>query len=402
MTFMGLDLNSSRVRAMCGVANLSRPVLLDDGERDLPLAVSLERRRAEAGRAGVQLCRQLPHLACLDFLAHLGTPREWKAGRHRLDAGRALTLVLEKLHPFCAGVQGVALTLPAYLTRTQAGLLATLLAKVRIPLLGSVTAPLAAVWTAHQQEPWRGLAVVLDADDHALTCTAVAADESGGSRQARVLVEQVMPALGVRAWKERLLDGIADRCIRQSRRDPRDSAVAEQALYDQLDEACAACRQGQTLEFGIQAEHWYQNLRLPPQEFVTFCAPLVRRTLEVIHRVLEAVQAEEPPAVILVSAAASRLPGLTAMLCEQTGEGTAVTVLSADAAAKAAHELAGRWQSGALPSGHVDVAVPLGRRSLDSYVQAAKSALRNGHTKLPVRGPKLAQPDDDFSVTIDD
>ena len=41
---------------------------------------------------------------------------------------------------------------------------------------------------------------------------------------------------------------VADRCIRQSRRDPRDSASAEQALYDQLEDALESAAKGKTVD----------------------------------------------------------------------------------------------------------------------------------------------------------
>jgi len=405
MTLMGLDLNAGRVRGLCGPAGVPRPVLLNGNDRELPLAVSLEGRKAEVGRAGVAVCRRLPHLACVDFLPQLGEQREWQAGRHRIDAGKALTLVLEKLQPACVGVRGLALALPAYLMRPQAGLIAGLCTRQKLPILGSVAAPLALAWSAHHHAPWRGLAAILDADDHALTWSAIAADDSASPRQARVLLERTLPKLGGRAWKERLLNAVADRCIRQSRRDLRDSAEAEQTLFDQLDDAFDACGRGQMMELAIQAAHWYQNLILAPQEIVGFCSPLIHKTIEALSGLLKAAQAESLPALVLVSASAGRLPGLVSALREHTGTGTSVTVLPADAAARAAHELAGRWHSGALPSGHADVALPLARRAEEVPPASKPTSTDRGNTKLPLRGSKLvqaAQDDDDFSVGIDE
>src|SRR5436305_841609 len=80
----------------------------------------------------------------------------------------------------------------------------------------------AAALAGHADQPWSNLALVVDVDDHALTWGAVAAEEGW----ARLVDFRAAPQLGLRAWKDRLLDAIADRCVRQSRRDPRDSAVA--------------------------------------------------------------------------------------------------------------------------------------------------------------------------------
>jgi len=373
--------------------------MLDGKERDLPLAVSLEKRRPQVGRAGRDLCRRLPHLVCRDFLAALGDSRPLQAGRHRLDAARAMTLVLDRLRPACSGVRGLGVALPAYLNREQAELFSTLLAKARLPLLVSVTTPLAVAHAAYSHQPWCGLGLVLDADEHALTWTALACDKPSTSPQIRALVTQSLPALSVRAWKERLLDGIADRCIRQSRRDFRDSAEAEQTLYDRLDDAMQLCGQGQAVELAILAAHWYQSLTVPANDLIGYCTPLLRRTMEGLHALLEAAHADGPPAVILVTPEAGRLPGLLPTLEQHTGEPTAVTLLAPDSVARAVHELAACWRQGALPVEHRDVALPMQRPSVPPENAPAKSKLNQ--TKLPRRS-KLQPAEDDFSVTIDE
>src|SRR5207248_1328367 len=80
-------------------------------------------------------------------------------------------------------------------------------------------------------------AVVLDADDHALSAAVVVAD----GEQLSVHSAQCWPHLNLRVWNGCLVDAVADRCIRQSRRDPRDTAAAEQALYEQIDESLDSC-----------------------------------------------------------------------------------------------------------------------------------------------------------------
>src|SRR5207245_2221920 len=93
--------------------------------------------------------------------------------------------------------------------------------------------------------------------------------------QARLLHTQALPRLGLRAWKERLLNAVADRCVRQSRRDPRDSAEAEQGLYEQLDEAMENARLGQPIELTIQSAHWFQGLTLRDADLLGACAALL-------------------------------------------------------------------------------------------------------------------------------
>jgi hypothetical protein len=377
---IGFDLNATRVRAVGGPsADVAFCLPLDGEHDDLPLALSLQGRHPEVGRAGLALCRRSPHLVCLDFLAHLDAPRQWKAGRHCLDAGQALALVLQRLQPLSQSAHAVAFAVPAYLTPDQVNLVAAAARKARLPAAGTVSAPLASALSAYAERPWFGTAVVVDVDDHALTLMTLTA----GNGLAQVLDTRVLPHLNLRLWKERLLAAVADRCIRQSRRDPRDSAVAEQALYENLEEAFDACRQGRMIELVVQTPQWYQNLIFQPEEVVQFCAPLARPVVEVVEAARAASRPNEPPRVVLLTAAAGRLPGLVARLQDSLGEpgpeeelpppsdfGEAlvremdaepplVTVLSAEAAARAAQALAARFLRRELAPGHLGLRAPV-------------------------------------------
>jgi hypothetical protein len=170
-------------------------------------------------------------------------------------------------------------------------------------------------------------------------------------------VVQSIPALGARAWKDRLIDGIADCCIRQSRRDPRESADAEQGLYDQLDHALEAYRQGKMVELVVQAGNWFQNLFLPPADLAALCGGMVRQVVGSLRPLLSAAQADGPPQVVLASAAVARVPGVLLALQEQLGANTRVEAFPADAIAQASHELAESWKS--IGAGHHDAAMPL-------------------------------------------
>src|SRR5439155_2653462 len=97
--------------------------------------------------------------------------------RHRLDAARAVTLVCEHLRDTCAGAKGVVLATPGYLSPAQAVELGHLAAKAKLPVVASVASPLAAVLAAQAQQPFLGLAFVVDVDDHALTLAAVEVEE---------------------------------------------------------------------------------------------------------------------------------------------------------------------------------------------------------------------------------
>jgi hypothetical protein len=380
-TLTAVDLDATRARAVRGPADAVPRLLPLSDEGDLPLALSLEGRRPDLGRAGQAILRQSPHLVCHDFLAALGTPTVWSAGRHKLDAARALAILCDHLRE-CCGDGGVCLALPGYLSSTQANLVQNAARKARLALLGTVTAPVAAALAAHEHHPWLGLALVLDADDHALTAAAVMADED----QARLLRVQPFPRLSLLAWKARLLDVVAERCVRHSRRDPRDSAPAEQSLFDQFDGVFDRCRHGQVAEVSVRAAAWFQNLFLPPDEVKAACSRLLRQTLNEVQDFLAETAFQGPRRVILTDAAA-RLPGLEALLrdwvadlvppapvavaveedAEDFGEDlvpeslepAALVCLPPDAVVCQTHALAARFHDGSLPREHLELAAPL-------------------------------------------
>src|SRR5260370_38869308 len=109
-TLIGLDLNTTRARAVHGPAQaLPRLLPLAGTADDLPMVLSLQGRQAEVGQAGAALCRLLPHLACLDFLAHVAEPRAWMAGRLRLDALKRRIHVFARLWPVTSAALDVVL-----------------------------------------------------------------------------------------------------------------------------------------------------------------------------------------------------------------------------------------------------------------------------------------------------
>jgi hypothetical protein len=384
MTLIGLDLNATRARAVAAAAGEApQPADLDSPCADLALTLSLEGDRIEVGAGGLRLARRSPHLAQLAFLPELGQPRPASA-RRLLDGTSATALALTRLEERCHPCQGAVFAVPPYLSTPQVGLLFGLSEEAGLPLLGAVSAPLASALAARATRDWAGTAVLLDADDHALSVSALAPVDG----ELQLLETRVLARLGLRAWTERLLNALADRCILQSRRDPRDCPAAEQGLFEQLGEVMAACREGRQVGVEFQAARWYQSLVLAPEDTVAFCAGLARQALAEVADVCTAPWPTGAPGLVLVTADAARMPGLVAGLeasvadwraaavaahaappapCGDFGEGlldaededAAVEVLASDAAARAAHALAVLFARGDLPPGYLDVAVPL-------------------------------------------
>ncbi|MFL5340529.1 MAG: hypothetical protein ACJ8F7_10300 [Gemmataceae bacterium] len=370
---LGLDVNSSRLRAVsCETGRPPRPVFLDDPHEELPLAVGLERPVPEVGRAALGLAKRLPHLACFDFLADLGQPREWKAGKHRLTATGLLSLAFDRLHAACPRPDNVTLVLPTYLNTPKVTSLVTLLNKAGLPVRGSAALPLALVAACDPSQARPRLALVVDADDHALTGALVQC-EAG---QARLTGTAAQPRLNVRIWKEKLLNALADRCVRTCRRDPRDTPTADQALYEQIDDALDRLRAGQKATLSVRGANWYQDLVQQADDFDGYCAALVKQAVALLAELAQ--QATEPPGAVWLTHAAGRLPGLVAALHDHTAEGADVTVLPADAGARAAVALAARWSRDELPRTHLDgsVLLPEGQGRLRDTGTASFRAFR--------------------------
>lgn len=383
---LGIDLNASRARAATGRASRNRILLLDDPHPDLPLAISLENRSPQLGRAGLSLVRRMPHLTCTNHLPFIGQPHEWKAGRHRLDALGAAALVFEKLLPHCNIYDSIYFGLPTYLTVPQAARLSTVASKARFPLKGTATASLALVADritaqnarlAKEETPEddQSLAllkpakagqpfdiVVVDADDHALTVNLIRVEPS----HVAFVASSVLPRLSARLWKDRLLDSLADRCVRACRRDPRDSAEAEQVLYEQIDDCLDRIRFGQKISLTVRSAHWFQDLVLRADEFEGFCTTLARDATTCVTDLVTSAALPEPPRAVWMTHEASRLPGLGRALHRSMAERTNVGVLRPEAIAVSMAGLGERWQAGDLPNTHLDTAIPIALRALES------------------------------------
>ncbi len=307
MTLIGVDLNATRARAVYGPSHsFPLPLKLEEEQRDLPLAVSLAERKPVVGRPGLALCRSQPHLTALDFLAHLGEPRQWSAGRHRLDSTALLGLVLDRLNRSLVRPEGVAMAVPAYLLDAQLTQINQLADKVQLPLLTTLPSPLAAARWAFQRHPWNGIGLVGDVDGASFTWSAVVAEGT----QARLLEVQSFPRLNRNAWLMRLLDGVAGRCIRLSRRDPRQVPETEQLLFDRLSGLLEAPVGSRLVEMSLRTSQWSQHLLVQPAELSGCCAALIRQTTEAMRECSMALPAHAPVRMVLLTASAGSLPGL--------------------------------------------------------------------------------------------
>lgn len=368
---VGIDLTASRARAASLGATKIRSLVLDDPSDELLLFLAGDRRLPEVGRAAYSVCRTAPHVVCSNFLPSLGQPREWKIGRHVVTPESALELVFAKIRAAVASEsEATTLLVPSYLAPNQVAKAVVLAARAKLPLKGTASAALAvaaeragavlsgkpaAAGVVPMRPSSGGAAVVIDADEFALSASVVAVTRD----QVRVAGSACWPRLGVKVWKEKLLDAVADRCVRLCRRDPRDSADAEQALFEQLDDALDRARAGQRVSLSVRTAHWYQDVAQQPDEFDGYCTGLARPAAEAIRELVSGSGLAVPPRTVWLTHEAGRLPGLAKAVHLNSPEGTAVDVLAPGAVAHAAAGLVARWLSGELPRQHLDTSMPL-------------------------------------------
>ncbi len=380
MTLFGLDLNASRARAVAGApGDHALPVALEPPHAEMPLALYQDSGRPQVGTAALRQCRRTPHLVRSGLLPTLAATPDGPTA-----SDMALSLALRELAEVCKRLGGGVIAVPAYLEAGQLERLFFLAECAGLPLLGGLASPLALALAAHAEQGWAGAALVIEVDEHALTVAHVAAVEG----QAHLAEVRSVPRLGLRTWRGRLLNAIADRCILQSRRDPRECPEAEQSLFDQLASVWESCGHGRAVTVGLQAGSWYQNVVLQPEDVCAAVALLVRLTVEQVAEAFATTQAEATPGALFLSATAGRLPGLLAALharfgldgpkkdqrtvpgaTEDFGEGLleieeaalplTLQVLGPDAVGRAAHRLAADFVRGDLPRGYLQVSAPL-------------------------------------------
>lgn len=356
LRLVGVDMDATRARAVVAGEGKPRPVLLDELGEDLPLFLQLDERTPVIGSAAVAEYRTSPHRICSNFLGALGIPQEWRGARHSLSPESATKLILEKLSgPLSAETDSAGLALPAYLSVAQARTLLGLVQEARLPIRGSASAPLAIA--AHRSGTLNGPATVLivDVDEFALSGAVVQIQPN----DIRLLASAHWPQASLRNWKNRLIDGMADHCVQTCRRDPRDSAEAEQGMYDQLETFLEQARTGQRSIMQIRGEHWFQDLSHDPAQVERYCTNLVKIAGEGLKQLLLSASLQKPPEAVWLSHTAGRLPGLAAKLYQYSPEETAVSILPRNAAAEAVAALLPRWLQSSLPKLHLDSIIPL-------------------------------------------
>lgn len=393
---LGLDVTASRIRAIAVAGGHMNPVTLDSQFDELALFINLEPRTPAVGRSGYAIARKHPHLVCTNYLPQLGQAREWRGSRATLTPESALVATFDKLRgPITAEADGAVLVLPSYLVAPQVKTLRELAAKAKLPIVGTASAPLAlashrAVSILKPKKPstsekasdgssWvvpirpqgagPGDVVIVDVDEYALSAAVVNVQ----ANEVRLSSLAAWPKLSLKSWKDRLIDSLSDRCVRLCRRDPRDSADAEQALFEQLDPAMEKIRHAQAVTLTVRGEKWYQDLVQQPTDFDSHCTALIKSASDSLRDLLTNARRGSPPRAVWLTDTAAKLPGLAAAIFQNSSEQTEVAVLPPDAVTEAAAALHARWQAETLPRVHLDGVIALEIAKLKAETRTQKS-----------------------------
>ena len=179
---------------------------------------------------------------------------------------------------------------------------------------------------------------------------------------ARLLAHHAVKGASVHAWFDRLIDAVADRCVRLCRRDPRDSGTAEQSLFEQLDAVISEPHARSQILLQIRTTQWYQELSITREDLEAFAGPVIQLAIEGMRRAVNNAHAAAPvmarPDLLWITADAARLPGLVAAATQNVPESTTVQLLPAEALGTAGYVLGGHFLRGELPRGPIMGTVP--------------------------------------------
>lgn len=267
-----LDWTAERLRAWTISAHATpRSIALDTTNSSLPLVISLAERRLQLGRAAQALVRKQPHQVIERFLPYVGSDRIWQHRRHTLDARESLAFVFSKLREKLPA-KSLFHVVPSYWSREQAALLEDQTRQTGYRSLGTIKRGLALA----------GLTpgITIDVDSHTTTVSHTRVQSRSGSLQLESV--QSSGDLALPIWCERIGALVANRCMRDSRRDPRAHSETDQQLHDQILEKLYDWASHQEARIELKHEDWQSEVLVPVDEVLSVCAPLAQRLAQFV------------------------------------------------------------------------------------------------------------------------
>ncbi len=402
MSFLSLDIDASRVRAVVGLPDDFPCALpLEPPDKELSMVLNLEGTEASVGRAARLVCRERSQYAHTNFLHQV--PEAVPVARlHRAetflapDPCASVRRVLRRVLAVSPYPSGVTYCVPPYLSKRQLEVFIHLSVESGLPVAGIIASPLANVLSAYAEHPWTGSAILLDLDEHMFWLSLLKTEEGN----AEILDTFGYEHLGLRHWHQKVLDGLADHCIQHTRRDPRDCPAAEQALYMQLQPIMEQCVYGHVANVTFRTRDQFHHFVLLPEHTLGFCKSLTQEIVSEVSNALRHLRSEgHTSPVLLVSHQGSLLPGVVGNLehYQQRNTGQELNSLSAvasiillppDAGCRGAFSLAPQFLAEELPSWFVQSQAPL----------PIPQAIERGPARLHFRGQDYLLPHEPFVV----
>jgi hypothetical protein len=266
----------------------------------------LEQGRVLVGTEALQRHRLAPLHSQNRFWAALGTePLPWSARGIATPADLAHAHLTAVLAPVLAdGVRELILAVPPGYTREQLGLLVGIANETGATVHGLVDLGLAACTTV---SPAPHL-LHLDLQLHQATATLVDLSQMDGVlRRSRY---ELLPGVGLLAFRQALAESVATTFVRETRFDPLHEAATEQRLHDRLPEWAERLREVDETEAEIEIGATSHRALLSRAQLTTAVEPLTTE-------VLRLVQASRPAGLALqvcVTPRVAAVPGLLARL----------------------------------------------------------------------------------------
>lgn len=345
MTCAYLEVHAHELRAWArDRAGFWRPIRLEADGYAMPLVVYGKHRRLVVGQAAAGHLRADPHLTQGALLTILAQDEPITIGRHTLRPDAALGYIVDTIRSRLSGVDRVLVAVPTWLPLPTADKLLQVLRRLQLDIVCLVPRGLLLGLEAATEPMFSHEAWLAELDEAALTITHLYIQD--GLLQRRR--PSVIPALSRAAWRESLLNAVAETAILQFRRDPRALAEVDQAVFAAVDAWLS--RPEADGHFAVPLEFPRTDLQVT----VTLTAEQVQQALSglakatVRHWLASARRMAEPSSATswLLSRELACLPGVLDQVRQHISQALEVEV--GQSLPRTAASLIQRWQRGEL------------------------------------------------------
>ena len=257
MALMAIEISDAGILAAVG--NPSKRIPVDGGALESPGYILPQKKKLLVGHAAKSLSRHYPRQIQHRFWDQLSAtplkqPEPW-ASNYAEMAHVHMSAIWERIR---SSGSSVVMTLPAFFTRDQMGLLLGIAQDIQMPVSGFISQAVAAcphpIDTPH----------LLYVDAH-LHRTEVTLLGQGDRLEALKTLSLDNGLLGV---KRKWIEAIAKEFVSATRYDPLHAAASEQALYDQLPEILRALSDNPATTVQTRSDHAVHHISLARETLI--------------------------------------------------------------------------------------------------------------------------------------